>query len=128
MLFCKDLTAEAQDTTLGGTRPQTIVHETHFVSFSEVDCTGIGRKRRRVQRTVVHRLVRSRVHQAACYFFVAVALVAVAHVAVVFAGAFFAATFFGALVVTLSATSCLNVAPTVNPTARVAHIFQLGPG
>jgi len=35
------------------------------MSISEVDCTGIVRKRRRVQRTVDHRPVRSRVHQAA---------------------------------------------------------------
>ncbi len=60
------------------------------------------------------------------YFFV-VFFVAVAFGAVVFAGAFFAAAFFGALVVRLSATSCLNVAPTLNPTARVAASCSWAP-
>ena len=70
--------------------------------------------------------------------FAAVAFVAVAFGAgglrrrwssaqVVFAGAFFAAVFFGALVVRLSATSCLNVAPTLNPTARVAASCNWAP-
>jgi len=64
------------------------------------------------------------------YFFVVffvVFFVAVAFDAVVFAGAFFAAAFFGALAVRLSATSCLNVAPTLNPTARVAASCSWAP-
>ena len=61
------------------------------------------------------------------YFFVAVVFDAVAFDAVAFAGAFFAAAFFGALAVRLSATSCLNVAPTLNPTARVAASCSWAP-
>ena len=60
-------------------------------------------------------------------FFVAVDFDAVDFDAVAFAGAFFAGAFFGALAVTLSATSCLNVAPTLNPTARVAASCSWAP-
>jgi len=47
-------------------------------------------------------------------------LAAVVFDVVAFAKAFLVAAFFGVLAVTLSATSCLNVAPILNPTARVA--------
>ena len=53
------------------------------------------------------------------YFFVAFLAAAVFDV-VALAGVFLAAAFFAVVVVTLSATSCLNVAPTLNPTVRVA--------
>ncbi len=55
-----------------------------------------------------------------CGYFFAAFFAAVDFDVVALAGVFSAAAFFGVLAVTLSATSCLNVAPTLNPTARVA--------
>jgi len=46
---------------------------------------------------------------------------------VALAGVFLAAAFVGVLAVTLSATSCLNVAPTLKPTARVAASCSCAP-
>lgn len=42
-----------------------LAHDFRQVPFSEVDCTQFVRKHGRVQRTVDHQLIRSRVHQTA---------------------------------------------------------------